>query len=309
MTAPFFSVVIAAFNAERTIAEAIDSVLAQTEQDFEIIVIDDGSTDGTLLAAMKRAETDDRIKLISRNNSGVSAARNCGVGNSRGRMLAFLDADDAWHPEKLETHRRLHEADNTLAASFARIAFCPDSTDALRPGRTVSTVTGKDCTLNDVVIENAVCTMSNLVVSHAAFAMVGRFDETMRYVEDQDLLARLVGGGYRLCGIDETLVFYRLSENGLSCDFSAMFDAWHGLAARWADRIDLRRGEALYCRYLARRTLRAGGHARRARRFVKQGLRSDPRAFMSGGMRGALTAAGALFGDVVPVSARTTIFA
>jgi glycosyltransferase involved in cell wall biosynthesis len=102
---PKVSAVIPLYNKEKYITRAIDSVLAQTVQDFEIIVVDDGSTDGGVNVV--RQYRDERIRLIQQSNAGVSAARNLGIEESTADLIAFLDADDAWKPEFLETVLRL----------------------------------------------------------------------------------------------------------------------------------------------------------------------------------------------------------
>ncbi len=309
MTQPIFSVVIAAYNAERTIAETINSVLAQTFEDFELIIVDDGSEDLTLPFALREAARDERIKVATQSNQGVSAARNLGVSKARGKYLAFLDADDIWHDSKLAKHLAFHRNDPALEASYARVVFCVDNGKGLKPGRTRSTVFEDYCALEDVLIENAVCTMSNLVIERETFHEIGGFSQEMRHVEDQDLLARLVGNGHLLRGISETLVGYRMSADGLSCDFAAMLAAWKRLAERWSDQIDMKRAEALYCRYLARRALRSGTTMALARDFVRKGISSDRSAFLSGGSRGVLTAGAVLAGSAVPASARKALFA
>ena len=238
MTEPIFSVVIAAHNAGSTIGLTIDSVLSQSEQDFELIVMDDGSEDRTLRVALEKADADPRIKVTSQCNQGVSAARNLGAALARGHYLAFLDADDVWHVDKLAMHRAAHEADPALEASYARIVFCTEEEGELKAGRTRSSVQEGPCQLEDVLIENVVCTMSNLVIERQSFLEIGGFKRTMRHAEDQDLLARFVGEGRRLCGIPETLVGYRMSADGLSCDFAAMLTAWKELVGRWSDRQD-----------------------------------------------------------------------
>ncbi|MFK4003480.1 glycosyltransferase family 2 protein [Qipengyuania sp. NPDC077563] len=309
MTQPTFSVVVAAYNAERTIGTTIDSVLSQSDADFELIIVDDGSEDLTLPFILERANADMRIKIATQSNQGVSAARNLGVAKARGTYLAFLDSDDIWHADKLTKHREMHENDPALEASYARIAFCPDSGGELKAGRTRSTVLEDYCALEDVLIENVVCTMSNLVIERETFLEIGGFRRDMRHVEDQDLLARLVGAGHLLRGIPETLVGYRMSADGLSCDFAAMLDGWKALAWRWSHRIDMKRGEALYCRYLARRALRSGTTMALARDFVRRGIVSDSKAFLSGGPRGVMTAGAALAGGALPARARAAIFA
>ena len=95
------SVVIPAFNAAETIGDTLDSVRRQTHRNLEIVVVDDGSTDSTREIAERHASEDPRIGIISIPNSGVAEARNAGIDATRGRLIAPLDADDLWHPEKL----------------------------------------------------------------------------------------------------------------------------------------------------------------------------------------------------------------
>jgi len=94
------STIIPAYNAERTIAQAIDSALSQDYKGHEVVVINDGSTDSTTAILQKYAS---QIQVITQSNGGLSAARNAGVGGSTGKYLAFLDADDIWLPGKLKT--------------------------------------------------------------------------------------------------------------------------------------------------------------------------------------------------------------
>lgn len=309
MSQPTFSVVIAAYNAERTIIQAVNSVMMQTFGDFELIIVDDGSNDSTLSLVHRKAARDQRIKVATQSNQGVSAARNRGVSMASGKYVAFLDADDVWHESKLAKHLAFHRSDPALEASYARVVFCANSGNGMKPSRTRSTVREDYCALEDVLIENAVCTMSNLVIVRETFREIGGFSRDMRHVEDQDLLARLVGNRHLLRGIPETLVGYRMSADGLSCDFAAMLEGWKRLANRWSDQIDMRRAEALYCRYLARRALRSGTTMALARDFMRRGLSSDRTAFLSGGLRGVLTAGAVLAGSAVPVRARKALFA
>ena len=108
MNTPRFSVVIAAYNAQRTIAETLDSALAQSETDFEIVVIDDGSQDDTLKILLGYAAMDDRIRVASQSNQGVSAARNLGVSKARGELVAFPRLTVVFLRKQLRSLPRCH---------------------------------------------------------------------------------------------------------------------------------------------------------------------------------------------------------
>ena len=99
------SVVIPLYNKEQSIAATIQSVLAQTYTDYEIIVVDDGSTDNSLKVVQERVSEleNERVRIIHQENAGVSAARNKGILESKGKYIAFLDADDLWAPNYLAT--------------------------------------------------------------------------------------------------------------------------------------------------------------------------------------------------------------
>lgn len=99
---PLVSAVVPAFNAERTIAETLDSVIAQTYPELEIIVVDDGSTDSTARAVERVDPGRRKLRLLKQKNAGVAAARNAGIDAASGDFIAPIDADDIWHPEKIE---------------------------------------------------------------------------------------------------------------------------------------------------------------------------------------------------------------
>lgn len=309
MSFPQFSIVIPVYNAAATLRSTVASVIGQSDQDFEIIIIDDGSTDGSLNAMLDLGAMDRRIRVVSQPNSGVSAARNYGASLAKGQLIAFLDSDDQWDAEKLACHRTLHTLDPLLTASFAKVEFAPERSGKLAPGRTLSSVPAGYLDVADVLVENPVCTTSNLVIDGDAFQELGGFDETMRYAEDQELLARVVADGGLIQGIDQSLVRYRMSEDGLSCDFEAMLSHWRRFASCWINGTELAQAEATYCRYLTRRALRAGAPIHVARSFAQRGLQLDRDSFMAGGARSILTLSGVIAGGALPAPLRRTVFA
>ena len=116
------SVIIPLYNKEAGIATALRSVLAQTYQDFEIIVVDDGSTDGGV--AVVETFNDQRIRLIRQQNAGVSAARNHGIAEAKGEYVSFLDADDEWMPEFLKEISTLQKHYPECKAQATNYSFC-----------------------------------------------------------------------------------------------------------------------------------------------------------------------------------------
>jgi glycosyltransferase involved in cell wall biosynthesis len=116
---PAVSIILPTYNRADSVTRAVDSVLRQTFKDWELLVIDDGSTDGT--AAVIEKIGDDRVVLIRQANRGVSSARNAGLGKSRGEYIAFLDSDDEWLPQNLELkirYLRDHPGEHVVAAEF-----------------------------------------------------------------------------------------------------------------------------------------------------------------------------------------------
>ncbi|MFO1060331.1 MAG: glycosyltransferase family 2 protein [Dongiaceae bacterium] len=281
---PTFSVIVPCYNAAATLWTALTSVLGQSDGDFEVIVVDDGSTDGSHAVAAELAAVDPRITVIRRANAGPSATRNLGIARSRGRFVAFLDADDRWHMGKLAAHRAHLEGDESVGVSFARIQFFDPRLSA--PGR-VSSAEGR-LALIDLLGENPVCTTSNMVVRRELFGVVGSFDETLRHAEDQEWLVRvLTSSSWEIEGIDDVLVDYRTSDEGLSADLDRMLGGWEAMlgqarakAPRTVAAVEPR-ARALYHRYLARRALRLGKPAGCAGRHLATALRCDPLALLA----------------------------
>ncbi|GAA4465742.1 hypothetical protein GCM10023093_18400 [Nemorincola caseinilytica] len=175
------SVVIPVYNGRNTIGRALDSVLAQSLPAHEVIVVDDASTDDTV--SYLRALYGDRIKLIeSRVNSGSSVARNTGLDAATGTHIALLDADDAWHKDKLAIAARILSQDRKIALLYHDHTLRDIMHDAITKSPQVHGVS-----FVGLVLRNTISTSCVVLRNGAGF----RFERTMRHTEDHDLWLRI----------------------------------------------------------------------------------------------------------------------
>jgi len=306
---PRFSVVIACYNSEDTLAETLASLQHQDEQDWEAICVDDGSTDGTRELLHLAAEMDPRIRVIVQINAGPSRARNVGAAMAHADWIAFLDADDVWLPEKLSHIARIASQAPDTAAIYGKIAFFETETGR---NTTASSVKAGETSLESLLGENPVCTLSNLCVRRDVFFEIGGFREDMRFSEDLEFLIRLVAAGKTLTGTPTLLVRYRASYDGLSANLMQMHEGWRqAVLSAGAGLLPHQRAraEALHLRYLARRALRLKGPPRTARDLALWGFKLAPMAFLGGGHRGPATLIACLIAPVIPTPLRRALFA
>jgi glycosyltransferase involved in cell wall biosynthesis len=218
MFTPSVSIVIPTYNRAHCVARAVESILAQTFRDFEVIVVDDGSEDDT---AEVLAKFGDRIHLIRQENRGVSGARNAGIRAARGKWVAFLDSDDEWHPTKLE--RQVE----SLEKLHTKMCFARCVTERGELIRDIDDLCPKAIESGVYCVEDAVdliCRLKchpllpSLIVDKQLLERVGLFDESLYAAEDTRLiynLAFLSGFAY----IDYPLVtVFRGTSNSLSYD-------------------------------------------------------------------------------------------
>ncbi len=312
MTSPRISVVMPCYNAASHLGETLGSLRAQTLLDWELIAVDDGSTDETERLLSEAALRDPRIRTASVPNGGPSRARNIGALEfARADIVAFLDADDLCVPTRLASLLAVFASKPGAAALYGRVSFF--EADPARPS-TVSAIRPGALTTEILLGENPVCTTSNLAVRRAALEAVGGFDARLAHHEDVELLLRLVAAGCRIEGLNETHVHYRTRSDSLSADLSAMRQGWAETLRAAAfhgpiDRCTARRAEAIHLRYLARRALRTGAAPMEAVRLALAGLRLSPSAFFDMPRRGLLTLAGALAAPALPAALRRRLFA
>ena len=302
---PEFTIIMPCFNAARTLNESIDSLLSQTVRDWELICVDDGSTDETPRLLKGWQDADPRIKVLRNQGKGPSAARNMGAHHATGEILCFCDADDLWVRTKLETLHRAFLNDSTDGL-FGRVAFFR------RRGKADahSTVPTAPLSVPLLMGENPVCSTSNISLRRKVFLQHGGFDNDMVHNEDLEWLIRLVGGGATIIGLDQLHVWYRTNPQGLSSDLVAMSRSRQRVltTARSFGFHPDRKAEAIYMRYLARRALRLGHYGTSAIYLTFSGLLQSPRAFLFPLRRGLVTAIGSLCAPLLPKSLRRSLF-
>jgi glycosyltransferase involved in cell wall biosynthesis len=207
------SVIIPAYNVAPYIAEALESLFAQTWRDVEAVVINDGSTDET---EERLAPYRDRIVYIKQKNSGVMAARNAGLRVARGRYVGLLDGDDLWAPRFLERLLGLLESDASLSAAYPNAVFlgCPDFSGKLYQEVFPAT----EPVTFDRVLRRECHIFGSLVMKREALDDVGWFDESLegQGAEDFELWLRMLQRGRRFKFTTESLAKYRWRHDSLS---------------------------------------------------------------------------------------------
>ena len=253
-TAPLFSAIIVTYNCGPWISGAVDSILAQTIDDLEIVVVDDGSTDDT---AQVLEPYLDRIRYIRQENQGVAAARNTGVRESCGRIPVFLDADDAWEPTALEKVAAAFEAQPEVGyVSFTARAMDVD-------GNLTSRIIGKKSpgpfyNTKDLLGRDS-GRASWFAVRREVKERVGPYDEVLRSAEDCDIALRL-SFETRMMNLQEPLLRYRVRPGSLSRDGRLNARCWIRILEKLAkDRPEFVRDNGwAYRRALGKALLRLG---------------------------------------------------
>ncbi len=207
------SIIIPAFNAEATIRETVQSVLAQTLTDFELVVINSATEANRAKTEAILAEFDDpRIKVFGYSEANASLNRNRGIGHASAPFLAFLDADDLWAPTKLEQQYEALQSHPEAGVAYSATECINEQSQFLRRGPAASwagDVYGR------LLIYNFIVSGSNVLVRAEAIAQVGLFDESLPNAQDYDMWLRLAEQ-FDFVPVNEIHVRYRVSTQSLS---------------------------------------------------------------------------------------------
>ena len=211
---PLVTVVVPVFDGERHVCEAVSSVLAQTYANLELILVNDGSTDGTR-AALEPYLVLDRVRYLEQARRGPGAARNLALAQARGEIVAFLDHDDTWLPEKLELQIRHFLEHPDVGLVHGRMVYMDESGTAIAYQNDWVGALAGECFV-ELFGRNRIGT-STVAVSAACLAKVGRFSETLSRAEDYELWLRLAKF-FRFGFIDRPIARYRVRQASWSND-------------------------------------------------------------------------------------------
>jgi glycosyltransferase involved in cell wall biosynthesis len=199
---PRVSVVVPVYNAAPFLESALDSILAQSypADHIEVIVIDDGSSDDSLKIADRYSDRLHDLKICSQPNGGVSSARNLGIMLSNGELIAFLDADDRWRPDKLKAQVSVFDADPSLGLVHCGCAFVDESGTPI-PGWSRQSRLDQGDILLEFVCDFFLIT-STVMVPRSVLDIVGGFDEGLKVGEDNERFLRILSKYHAGCATD-----------------------------------------------------------------------------------------------------------
>lgn len=214
MTEPTFSVLMPAYQTAATVGPALDSVLAQTRQDFEVVVVDDGSTDDTAAHVERYVERDARVRLIRQDNAGLAGARNTAIVHARGHLLSLLDSDDLWMPGYLEAMGEALAGDPGAAFAYTDAWVFDDQTRRVRRATAMATLDPPAVNPDDPAVLLSLLLEGNFIVAFAtirrtAIDAVGTFDPGLRRCEDYELWLRIASRDYRAVRVPGLHALYR----------------------------------------------------------------------------------------------------
>lgn len=265
----FASIIMPAFNVQATMRDTLAALLAQTYPDFEIIIVDDGSTDCTPGIAAEYA-TDARVRVIRQANRGLAGARNSGIAAARGEVIGFCDADDIWEPHKLARHVAHLNANPQVGISYSGSALMDDdgalTGQAQRPR--LQGITASHIFKRNPVGNGSAPVIRRVVLDQIAYRPRHEplrdwyFDETFRQSEDIECWLRIaLTTDWAFEGVPGLLTRYRINAGGLSAATDRQLAAWERMVEKLTPlnpaffTVNTPVARAYQLRYLCRRAI------------------------------------------------------
>ncbi|NOD88244.1 MULTISPECIES: glycosyltransferase family 2 protein [unclassified Ruegeria] len=237
---PTASIVVPAYNAAATLAETLASLQAQTYDDFEIIIVDDGSQDATSEIA-RAHQGDTRVRLVGQANRGLAGARNTGIAAARGKLVGFCDADDLWMPEKLAAHVHHLKAEPDVGVSYSGSALIDEAgcMMGIKQAPRLKNVTAAHVLNRNPIGNGSAAVIRKTVLEALAYRPSFEterdwvFDETFRQSEDIECWMRLMlKTDWQIEGVPGLLTHYRINAGGLSAALDRQLEAWERMVAK-----------------------------------------------------------------------------
>jgi len=325
MKLPLVTIVMPVYNVRNYIEQAVQSVLEQTYPNFELLIIDDESPDDSIDLVRQRF-SDSRIRVIRQPNRGLAGARNTGIRNARGTLIAFLDSDDFWQQEKLAKHVELMTTDANVGVSFSASLFVNEQGQSLN--RIQSPYIKKDYTARNVFCRNPIGNGSAPLIRQGVLEQIAftgsnkhgdstdywqYFDESLTQSEDIDCWSRIaLTTATKFTLIDEPLTNYRVNNAGLSADVEAQYKTWKKFFTKLSKlspdfvRQHGPAAAAFQCRYLARRCL-VQAEGKQAAKWMWRAAKANFGALFEEPKRTIVTAGASMVFAVLPTAVQNKL--
>jgi len=318
---PLVSVVMPIYGVERFVAEAIDSVLAQSFTDFEFIIVDDVSPDKS--REICESYSDKRIKIISHtSNRGLAGARNTGIRQAKGKYIALLDSDDKWTPEKLEKHVAHLDSSPAVGVSFSRSVFMNEAGENMNTYQMpkLSGITPEYLLCRNPIGNGSAPVIRREVFNDIAYQArlyedteVFYFDDLFRQSEDIECWIRIAATtDWKIEGLTEALTVYRLNSGSLSANIPKQLATWEAVidkANEHSPELIERAGglaKAYQLRYLSRQAIRLQD-GKTALSLVCQAIKQAPSILWREPSRTLMTLGTALLQRLTPNAVYRTL--
>ena len=221
---PLVSVILPVYNQEKFVADTIESVLAQSYKNFELVIVDDGSKDKSREIIKGYASADKRIVPVLIENVGKPKAIDAAVAKSKGKFLAFIDHDDLMVPTRLEKQLEYHHNHKDIHATSSHSYYIDEKNVVIGKQQYANLKTKEDCQLARERNQIVICAFSGLMVYKSAFLDVGGLRTRFWPCDDGDFLNRLIENGYNIIILQEFLMRYRIHQSQYSSKNDKFFD-------------------------------------------------------------------------------------